>query len=87
MGRLKGRVAIITGAAGGIGAAAAKRFLAEGARVVLVDLNEKDLKRAARRLDRRQVELCAADVTQAADTKRYIAAAVKRFGGVDILLA
>ena len=87
MGRLKGKVAIITGAAGGIGAAAAKRFLAEGARVVMVDLDEKALKQAARRLDPRRVELCAADVTQVADTKRYIAAAVKRFGGVDILLA
>lgn len=87
MSRLKGKVAIITGAAGGIGAAAAKRFIAEGAKVVMVDLSEKDLKKAARRLDPKRVELCAADVTQVADTKRYIAAAVKRFGGVDILLA
>ena len=87
MSRLKGKVAIITGAAGGIGAAAARRFVAEGAKVVMVDLDEKALKKAAKRLDPKRVELCAADVTQAADTKRYIAAAVKRFGGVDVLLA
>ena len=87
MSRLKGKVAIITGAAGGIGAAVAKRFVAEGAKVVMVDLDEKALKKAARKLDPKRVELCAADVTQVADTKRYISAAVKRFGGVDILMA
>ena len=87
MSRLKGKVAIITGAAGGIGAAAARRFVAEGAKVVMVDLDEKALKKAARRLDPKRVELCAADVTQVTDTKRYVAVAVKRFGGVDVLLA
>ncbi|MBM3347507.1 MAG: SDR family oxidoreductase [Betaproteobacteria bacterium] len=87
MQHLKGRVAIITGAAGGIGTAAAKRFLADGAKVVLVDRDEQGLQKLVRWRDPRRVELCAADVTQAADTKRYIAAAVKRFGGVDILLA
>jgi 3alpha(or 20beta)-hydroxysteroid dehydrogenase len=40
MGRLKGKVAIITGAAQGMGASHARRFVAEGARVVLSDLNE-----------------------------------------------
>jgi len=86
MGRLKGKVAVITGAAGGIGLAATKRFVAEGARVLMVDLREKDLKAAAKGLKSKSVATMAADVTQVEDTQRYIAAAVKKFGGIDILL-
>jgi NAD(P)-dependent dehydrogenase (short-subunit alcohol dehydrogenase family) len=47
MGRLEGRVAVVTGAASGIGLATSKRFAAEGATVVMIDLHENEVRRAA----------------------------------------
>ena len=62
MARLTGKTAIITGATGGIGLAAARCFVAEGANVVLVDLDEASLKTAADELGSKAAYL-AADVT------------------------
>ena len=87
MGRLDGKVAIITGGAGGIGIQAGKIFVQEGAKVLLVDLSEDTLKQAAQTIGSDRVGYCAADVTQPDQTQQYIQAAVDRFGGVDILLA
>ena len=47
MGRLEGRIAIVTGAASGLGLATSKRFAAEGATVVMVDRREDEVRRAA----------------------------------------
>ncbi len=87
MGRLDDKVTIITGGAGGIGKAAARRFIDEGSRVLLVDLDEATLAATVEELGSNQVSWCAADVTREDDTARYIEAAVERYGGVDILLA
>lgn len=87
MGRLENKVAIITGGAGGIGIAAAKRFVAEGAQVLLVDLEQKALDAAVADIGSDHVSGFAADVTSAADSEAFVAAAVERFGGLDILLA
>ena len=87
MGRLDGKVAIITGGAGGIGIQAGKIFVQEGAKVLLVDLSEDTLKQAAQTIGSNSVGYCPADVTQPDQTQQYIQAAVDRFGGVDILLA
>jgi len=87
MGRLKNKVAIITGGAGGIGVAGAKRFVAEGARVLLVDLEKKALDAAVAEIGSDQVSGFVADVTSAADSKAFVDAAVEQFGGLDILLA
>ncbi len=86
--RLDGKVAIVTGATGGIGEATAKRFLEEGASVMLVGRSEEKLKATRERL---AVEGTVVDfVADAADEKATAAAvdaAVKAFGRVDILLA
>ena len=85
MGRFDGKVIVITGGGGGIGRATAERFASEGARVALVDLDERALKDSATAVERAGGEALAirADVTQAVDVRRYVAATVERFGAVD----
>ncbi len=70
--RLKGKVAIVTGAGSGFGAGIAKRFVEEGAKVFVVDIDEKNGSRIAKELDSPFVQ---ADVTRSADWARLIAAA------------
>jgi NAD(P)-dependent dehydrogenase (short-subunit alcohol dehydrogenase family) len=86
--RLDGKVAIITGATGGIGEATAKCFLAEGARVMLVARSEEKLKATRGRLA--VEEGLAQYIAEAADeraTAGMVTATVAAFGGVDILVA
>ena len=87
MGRLDDKVAIITGGSGGIGKAAAIRFIAEGSQVLLVDLDEANLQATVEELGSNQVSYCVADVSQVEDTQRYVGTAVERYGAIDILLA
>ena len=87
MGRLKNKVAIITGGAGGIGLATAKLFLKEGAKVLLVDLDKKLLDNASERLDRNNLSYCVSDVSKSEDTKRYVNTALERYGQIDIFFA
>ena len=87
MGRLEGKVAVITGGAGGIGIAAAKRFAEEGAKILLVDLKEQALQAAAAEVGNNVCHYCAADVTQREDNERMAQQVVAIFGGVDIFLA
>src|SRR5579859_1383834 len=86
--KLRGKTAIITGATGGIGEATAKLFLAEGANVMLVGRSSEKLKstREALAADGR-VACSVADATDEQATAAAVAATVKTFGGVDILLA
>ncbi len=86
MGKLDGKVAIITGGAGGIGRAAGRIFAGEGARVMLVDLNADALAEAARGIGGEDVAYHAADVTDPAQSDGYVQATVDRFGAVDIAL-
>jgi NAD(P)-dependent dehydrogenase (short-subunit alcohol dehydrogenase family) len=83
--RFEGKVVLITGAAGGIGRAAAVRFAAEGARLGLVDLSRDGLRETQAAVEKvggvgHAVE---ADVTRSADVARYAAAVAERWGGVD----
>lgn len=87
MGTLDGRVAIITGGSGGIGRAAAKLFLAEGAKVLLVDLEERALHGAVEAIGVNHVSSVCADVTSDDDTQRYVKTAIERYGRIDIYLA
>lgn len=83
MKRLENKVALITGGAGSIGQTTAKLFIEEGAKVILVDLDESSLKKAAAELGPNAAYV-AADVTVAADVERYAKEAVKKFGKIDI---
>lgn len=85
--RLENKVAVITGGAGGIGKAAGQRFVAEGADVLLVDLDEAALKAACEEIGSNRVSYCVADVTMLDDNRQMIQTAEERYGGVDILLA
>ncbi len=81
--RLKDRVALITGGASGIGREIARRYVEEGARVVLGDRNAALVRETARALG----EACAAvemDVTVETDAERATAEAISRFGRLDI---
>lgn len=84
MERLKDKVAIITGGAGGIGKATAKKFLNEGAKVMIVDLMEDALKKTIEELDSEHAHYHAADVSKAENVKAYLEACIFQFGKVDI---
>lgn len=85
MNALKDRIAVITGGAGGIGKETARRFLAEGASVALVDLDQASLDKAVADLDGGDKVLAiAADVSVEQDVKRYVEAAMDKFGRIDI---
>ncbi|HVX18808.1 MAG TPA: SDR family NAD(P)-dependent oxidoreductase [Acidimicrobiales bacterium] len=96
MGRLEGKVAIVTGGASGLGLATVERFVAEGARVVLTDLPPADHPPSRRpggvhdghsiaeRLGA-AARFVPADVTVAAELEQVFAAALDEFGGLDVL--
>src|SRR5512145_1437318 len=81
-GRLQDRVAIVTGAAGGIGAVTVERFAREGAYVAAVDLPGTERALAP---ETGRVEFVAADVRRAAEVEAAVARAVERWGRVDVL--
>ena len=87
MSRFEDRVVIITGAAGGIGLAACRRFVSEGAKVVAVDLGAADLVGVMSAVEEAGGEgiSVAADVTIEDEVAAYVAAAEERFGRVDVL--
>jgi len=89
MGRLEGKVAIVTGAASGIGRASAILFAREGARLVIVDQKAEALSDTARATAQysSDVQTVAADTSNEDDVKAYIARAVTSFGGLDVVYA
>ncbi|CAB3746932.1 L-iditol 2-dehydrogenase [Paraburkholderia humisilvae] len=84
--RLQDKVAILTGAASGIGEAVARRYLDEGARCALVDLKPaSDFGQPLRDAYRERVLTLTADVTRREDIERIVAQTVQQFGRIDIL--
>jgi NAD(P)-dependent dehydrogenase (short-subunit alcohol dehydrogenase family) len=86
--RLQGKVAVITGAAKGIGAATARMFAAEGAALGLLDKDAEGLKATADELSHAgaRVVMVAGDVTKADDIARLVDAVVEAFGTVNVLV-
>ncbi len=87
MGRLNGKVAVITGAASGIGRATAIKFAGEGAAVVIADLNEEGGEAAVRdcKENAGHAIFQKTDVSAEAEIKALIARAIKEFGRLDIM--
>ncbi|MBZ0217845.1 MAG: 3-oxoacyl-ACP reductase FabG [Fimbriimonadaceae bacterium] len=85
---LKNKVAIITGASRGIGLACAQRFVAEGAKVVLADIEEEAGNAAVKDIVDRggEAKFVACDVGERLDVRNLIAAALDAFGSIDILV-
>ena len=86
--RLQGKVAIVTGAAGGIGRAIAMRFAAEGARVAVVDVREVESYETVRLIEAAGGQALAVrtDVTDSAQVQAMVDSIVQHWGGIDILV-
>jgi NAD(P)-dependent dehydrogenase (short-subunit alcohol dehydrogenase family) len=86
MDRLRHKTALVTGAAGSIGAATVRRFVEEGARVVATDVDEVALQALARELGD-GVAPVVADVTESDAVRAAVGVAGERFGGLDVAFA
>jgi NAD(P)-dependent dehydrogenase (short-subunit alcohol dehydrogenase family) len=87
MSSVNGKVALITGGANGIGAEVARRLHAKGAKLVLTDLDEGQLKDVATRLGDDRVATVVADVRELSAMQAAADKAIERFGGIDIVMA
>jgi NAD(P)-dependent dehydrogenase (short-subunit alcohol dehydrogenase family) len=81
---LEGKVAIVTGGSSGIGKGSVRRFVEEGARVVIADVDVEAGEALARELGA-DAAFCRTDVAQGSDVENAVAFAVSRFGGLDIM--
>jgi NAD(P)-dependent dehydrogenase (short-subunit alcohol dehydrogenase family) len=84
--RLDGKVALITGAGTGIGAAIAERFVADGARICITGRRQGKLDEVAESLPQGTVATCAGDVTKLDDAERMVEAALGLTGRLDVLV-
>lgn len=86
MTRFNDKTVLITGAASGMGLSATRRFLDEGARVVMLDIDEAALKEAAGKFPQDRVLVHVGDTADKATATAAVKATVERFGGIDILI-
>jgi NAD(P)-dependent dehydrogenase (short-subunit alcohol dehydrogenase family) len=87
MDRLRGKVALITGGGGSIGAATARLFADEGAKVVLADLDEDGLAAVTDGIGAERAAYVVTDVTDSGHVAEAVKIAVERFGGLDVAFA
>src|SRR3954471_24490005 len=87
MGRLDDKVALITGGESGIGLATARLFIAEGARVHLVGIDEPKLAAAVEQLGADAALASTADVTDESSVARAVKASTDRFGKLDVVVS
>ncbi len=85
--RLENKTALITGAAGGIGLAAVKRFLQEGANVMMADMDEERLATVAKELATDKVAYRAVDVSDEQQVKSLASSTVETYGGINVFVA
>jgi len=86
MNRFNEKTVLVTGAASGIGLAAARRFLNEGARVVMLDIDEDSLKKAAAELPQDRILVQVGDTADKQTATSAVKATVERFGALHILV-
>lgn len=86
MNRFNEKTVLVTGAASGIGLSAARRFLDEGARVVMLDIDEAKLRQAAASLPQDRVLVQVGDTADKDTATAAVKAAVDRFGGLHVLV-
>src|ERR1700729_547963 len=86
MKNLEGKIAVVTGGSSGIGLATAKRFVDEGAHVIITGRREKELKKAAP-LIKKNVTTVVGDVSRLEDLDRLFAVVKEKHGHIDILFA
>ena len=87
MGRLEGKVAVVTGGSGGIGSATLRRFVAEGAKVICADVAEEGGQKLVAELNSggERAAFSRCDVASFEEVSQAVEQAVRRFGGIDIL--
>lgn len=86
MSRFSNKVVLVTGAASGIGEAAARRFGEEGASLVLADMNDEGLERVAAEIGADRMLTQVADLSNADRCREVVRAAIERFGRLDVLV-
>jgi NAD(P)-dependent dehydrogenase (short-subunit alcohol dehydrogenase family) len=84
--KLQDRTAIVTGGAQGIGAAIVRCFAAEGARVVIADLDEAAGERMVAKVDHDRVAYCRTDVSNSGQVQTLLRSVIERFGRLDVLV-
>ncbi len=86
MGKLDGKVAVITGSTKGIGRAIAREFVREGAKVVITSSSEKNIRNTVAEFPESSVFGCVCDVTRIEDLERLVASASEHFGRIDCFI-
>lgn len=84
--RFQDKVAIVTGAASGIGRACVFRFLQEGARIIATDINAEALEELVANANASELLTIVGDVTQREDSTAIVALAIKNYGRLDVLV-